>query len=271
MANYFKEYFSFLFGYPATFSIRYKLGNSDQQTANINGLSKDSIRIYRQAKYSNRVSLTREKQGIVLEMNKQSSIAILCIKSFDNDILNSVYKQDFNSTVQRMFIQINNANIRNLVLDIRNNQGGDFETGKLLLSYLLRQPVKYLPDRKEYEIIIPKKNSFKGNLFIIINGGSFSSTGILSSYLEFTKRGVFIGEETAGNKVLISGDPIDIALPNTKILSELSTIKYVIRKTNNDGHGVIPTYYMTSSIDNIIIDKDITKEFVLSLISKNKQ
>jgi C-terminal processing protease CtpA/Prc len=166
LTNYFKEYFSFSFGHPAKFSIKYKLRNSDQQTTDISSLSKDSIRIYRQAKYSNRALLTNEKQGIVLEMNKQSGIATLRVKSFDNGILNSVYKQDFNSTVQKMFIQIYNARIRNLILDIRDNQGGDFEPGKLLLSYLLRHSVKYLPYSKEYEIIIPKKNSFKGKLFI---------------------------------------------------------------------------------------------------------
>ena len=115
-----------------------------------------------------------------------------------------------------------------------------------------------------------KAAPFETASFIIINGGSFSSTGILSSYLEFTKRGVFIGEEAAGNKVIISGDPIDLALPNTKILFELSTKRYVIRKTYNDGHGVIPTYYTTSLIEDIVTDKDMVTEFVLTLIAKNR-
>ncbi|MEJ7677870.1 MAG: S41 family peptidase [Segetibacter sp.] len=174
LTNYFKEYLSFSFGHPATFTITYKLENSDPQTVNVNSLSKDSIRFCRQAKYANRASLTKEKQGILLEMNKQLSSAVLCIKSFDNDVLKSVYKQDFDSAVQKVFIQISNAHIQNLILDIRNNQGGDFEPVKILLSYLLRQSVKYLSDSKEYEIIMPKGNSYKGNLFILINGGSFS-------------------------------------------------------------------------------------------------
>lgn len=271
LTNYFKEYFSFSFGHPATFSIMYKFRNLDLKTAKINSLSKDSIKIYRQAKYPDKVSLTNEKQGIVLEINKQLSTAILCIKSFNKEILHSAYKQDFNSTIKKMFTQIGNAHIRNLILDIRINQGGDFEPGKLLLSYLLRQSVKYLPKSKEFEIVRPKKNGFKGKLFILINGGSFSSTGILSAYLESTKRGIFIGEEAAGNKVVISGDTTDLVLPNTKILFELSTAKYTILKTHNYGHGVVPNYNMTSSIDNLILNKDITKEFVLSIIENSKQ
>lgn len=270
LTNYFKEYFSFSFGHPNTFLIVYKMRNADEQTTSINALSKDSIKFYRQSKYANRVSSTKEKQGIVLEINKQLSIATLSIKSFDNEILKSVYKQDFDSTIQKMFAQIYNAHTHDLILDVRNNQGGDFEPGKLLLSYLLRQSVKYLPESKEYQIIIPKKNSFKGNLFVLINGGSFSSTGILSSYLEYAKRCIFIGEEAAGNKIIISGDPVDTVLPSTKILSEISTVKYVIRNSENFGHGVVPAYYVTSTIDNIIMNKDTTKEFARTLIIKSR-
>ena len=270
LTNYFKEYFSFSFGHPNTFSIFYRTKDANEQTSTIKALSKDSIKFYRQSKYSNRVSITNEKQGIILQINKQLSIATLSIKSFDNDILKSVYQQDFDSSIQEMFAQIYNAHTRNLILDIRNNQGGDFGPGKLLLSYLLSKPVKYLPESKEYETIIPKKNSFKGNLFVLINGGSFSSTGILSSYLEFTKRCIFIGEEAAGNKIIISGDPVDTVLPNTKILSEISTVKYVIRNNENFGHGVVPAYYVTSTIDDIIMNKDTTKEFALKLISRSR-
>jgi hypothetical protein len=266
LTNYFKEYFSFSFGHPTTFSMTYKMGNTDQQTTTINALSKDSIRFYKQAKYSNRISTTKEKQGLVLEIQKQLSIATLTIKSFDNDILNTEYKQDFKSTIEKMFIQIRNNHVCNLILDIRNNQGGDFESGRLLLSYLLQQPINYLDNSKEYRRLTPIKNNYNGNLYVLINGGTFSNSGIVSSYLELTKRGIFIGEETAGNKNIISGDPTDLVLPNTKIISEISTKKYVIRNNPNDGHGVVPSYYITSTID-----KDTTKEFVLSLISKNKQ
>ena len=269
LTNYFKEYFSFSFGHPDSFSITYKTGNTERQ-ATINALSKDSIKYYRQAKYSNRILSANEKKGIILEINKQLNVATLSVKSFDNDILKSVYKQNFNSTIKEMFNHIYNEHVRNLILDVRNNQGGHFEAVKLLLSYLLHQSVNYLPGSKEAEIITPKKNSFRGNLFVLINGGSFSATGILSSYLELTKRGVFIGEETAGNKVVISGDPIDTTLPNTGILFEISTVKYIIRNNDNSGHGVVPNYYKVATVDDIVSGKDPVKAFALKLISGDK-
>ncbi len=271
LTTYFKEYFSFSFGHPNTFSIKYKTSKADNLTKTINALPKDSIRFYRQLKYANRNSISSEKQGITLQTNKQLSIATLSIKRFDADILKSVYNQNFDSTIKEIFNNIYEDHIQNLIIDIRNNQGGDFETGKLLLSYLLRQPIKYLPYCSESEIITPKQNSFKGNLYVLINGGSFSSAVILSSYLEMTKRAVFIGEETGGNKIIISGNTVDTILPNTKITFEIATTKYVIRKNLNLGNGIIPKYQTTFTIDNIITDKDITKELALSIISKDKK
>jgi C-terminal processing protease CtpA/Prc len=167
-----------------------------------------------------------------------------------------------------MFVQIHDNHIRNLVLDIRNNQGGDFEPSRILLSWLISKPIKFLLSSNEQRKLIPAKNNYKGKLYTLINGGTFSSSGILSSYLELTKRGIFIGEEAAGNKNIISGDPIDFELPNTKILAEISTVKYLIRKSFNNGHGVVPAYSVTSTIENILSNKDAAKEFILDLISK---
>lgn len=271
LTNYFKEYFSFSFGHPNTFSIAYKTSNANNITKTINALPKDSIRFYRQLRYAKRNSISSENQGITLQKNKQLSVATLSIKRFDRDILKSVYKQDFDSAIKKIFNDIYEDHTQNLILDIRNNQGGDFETGKLLLSYLLRQPIKYLPDCSESETIKLRQNGFKGNLYVLINGGSFSSTSILCSYLEMTKRGIFIGEETAGNKIIISGNPIDTILPNTKLIFEIATTKYVIRKNINLGNGIIPNYHTAFTIDNIITDKDITKELALSIISKDKK
>lgn len=264
LTNYFKEYYGFLFGYPTSYSITYKIGNVVQHK-NVNALSRDSINYYRQTKYANRISLSNEKQGIILNLNIQDNLATLVIKSFDNDILKSVYRQDFDSTIRKVFSQIDSAHISNLVLDVRNNQGGDFEPTKLLLSYLLRQPVNYLSGSKEAKSISPQKNSFKGNLFILINGGSFSSTAILCSYLEMTKRCVFIGDETAGNKVILSGDPMEMTLPNTKIICEISTVKYVIRNARNNRHGIMPAYYKRATIEDIISNRDPAMEFAMKL------
>jgi len=269
LTNYFKDYFSFSFGHPDTFAITFKTANGEEQTTIINALPKDSIEFYKQKKYATRLNADSNKnRGIILEINRQSRIAILTIKSFDNDILESTYKQHFKNTIEKMFVQIHDNHIRDLVLDIRNNQGGDFEPSRILLSWLISKPIKFLLSSNEQRELTPAKNNYKGKLYTLINGGTFSSSAILCSYLELTKRSIFIGEEAAGNKNIISGDPIDLVLPNTKILAEISTVKYLIRKSFNNGHGVVPAYSVTSTIENILSDKDAAIEFTLNLFSK---
>lgn len=271
LTNYFKEYFSFSFGHPASFFITYKNDSSSVQIKTIYALPKDSIRLYRQARYFNNIPISNENKGIIVEINKELNTAILIIKSFDKEILKSVYSQNFETTITNAFCLIESNHINNLVLDIRNNQGGDFKSGHLLLSYLLKQKIQFLTDSKGSRTIEPLKNNFTGNLYILVNGGTFSNAAIVSAYLESTKRGIFIGEETADNKNIISGDPIEIILPNTKISAQISTVKYLIQNNFNDGHGILPIYYMVNDINNILLNKDIVKDFSLKLIAENKQ
>jgi len=136
------------------------------------------------------------------------------------------------------------------------------------LSHLLNQPVNFLEGSGQSRTIKPYADAFKGNLYVLVNGGSFSNSGIVCSYLELTKRAVFIGEETAGNKNIISGEPGDFILPNTKIIAEISTKKYRIRQQDNDGHGIVPAYEIIPSIDDIINGRDPVKTFAWSIITK---
>lgn len=272
LSNYFKEYFSFSFGHPLNFLIKYKTELNAAVETTIAALSKDSIKFYKNFKYSTSINkiIDPAGQGITLRFDKETKTATLTIKSFDKQILKSEYQQNFELVVTDAFKQVLDNNIQHLILDIRNNQGGDFEAGRLLLSYLVTQPIEFLPTSNEHRTIIPKVNGYKGKLYILINGGSFSNSGIVASYLEKTKRGIFIGEETAGNKTILGGNAITKVLPNTKIECQVSTTKYVIQNTANDGHGIIPVHYITPMVLNIIRNEDPVKDFVLKLISQEK-
>jgi C-terminal processing protease CtpA/Prc len=234
----------------------------------INALPKDSIGINRQKRYKRYFSKSSVNQGITLELDNPGSTGILTIKSLDRDILRSRYKQDFDIQIQKAFRLMENSGITHLILDLRDNQGGEFGPGRLLLSYLLKNPFEYLKNSKEYQRIQPRKNGFKGELYILINGGSFSSTAILCSYLEQTGRGIFIGEETGGNRNLIYGDPVDLVLPNTHISCSISTTKYLISNKFNDGHGIVPLYRINPVVGDILRNRDPAKKFAMKLALK---
>ncbi|PWV47761.1 S41 family peptidase [Chitinophaga sp. S165] len=203
-----------------------------------------------------------------MEKIREGATAILTIKSFDPDLLESRYKQDFTHVIDSVFTVLKHSQTTSLILDLRNNQGGEFEPGRYLLSYLLADTARYLLNGEESRLIQPETNHFTGKLFVLINGGSFSNTAIVSACLERDKRAVFIGEETGGNKHVISGNPTEILLPATHIRCFISTTTYLITNGNNDGHGVLPTYPVPPSITDILTGRDASMDLALELIAK---
>jgi hypothetical protein len=268
LSNYFKEYYGFLYGHPDRFTITCKNSRGIVENRVVSAISKDSIRVNGNLRYPRYFSKSPVNQGILLELDNPMFTGILTIKTFDRDILRSQYKQEFDVEFRKAFKLLEIHGIKRLVLDLRDNQGGDFGPGITLLSYLLKSPVQYLKGSKEQQLIQPLKNGFKGDLYILVNGGSFSSTAILCSYLEQTKRGTFIGEETAGNRNLISGDPMDLVLPNTHIVCSISTVRYRISERINDGHGIIPSQRIDCAVRDIISGRDPVKNFAMDLIVK---
>ncbi|MDO6432566.1 S41 family peptidase [Flavitalea sp. BT771] len=268
--HYFSAYYSFIFGQPAGFAMGLRDGTGAPYTKYVTALTKDSIRCYRQMRYAAQYPPDKEGQGISLQEEKEKHVAVLTIKSFDPDLLQLLYRQDYKQAFDSMFTQINRHQIRSLVLDLRDNQGGDFPPGRMLLSFLALHSCRFLLDGKEARIIQPRANRFKGKLFVLMNGGSFSNTAIVCACLKRDRRALFIGEETGGNPHVISGDPVELILPRTKIKIEISTTTYRITAGSNDGHGVMPDYPVHPKIAEILAGKDPAKALAMKLISENQ-
>ncbi|WP_435526032.1 S41 family peptidase [Chryseobacterium indoltheticum] len=70
---------------------------------------------------------------------------------------------------------------------------------------------------KENKPTNPKENAFKGKVYLLINGGSFSASSVISSKLKFDKRVTLVGEETGGaNDGTVAGFYSYQKLPNSK-------------------------------------------------------
>ena len=266
--HYFFAHYSFVFGEPAEFSLELKDSSSERYIKRVIPLTRDSIRYFRQLRYATRYPPTNEGRGIVFEEEKGKNIALLTIKTFDPDLLQSLYRQDYNQVFDSVFTQIRRHQIRNLILDLRDNQGGDFPPGRALLSYLQRYPGRFLLDGKEARIINPRAKHFTGRLFVLMNGGTFSSTAIVCACLKRDRRALFIGEETGGNPHIISGDPEELVLPGTKIKADIPTVTYRITEGANNGHGIMPDYPVHLTIAEILAGKDPLKALAMKLISE---
>jgi hypothetical protein len=268
--HYFAAYYSYAFGQPSSFTLELTDGKGKLHTKQVASLTKDNIHLIRQQRYRNRPAQSGSVHGISLEEQEAKSIATLTIKSFDADWLKAVYKQDFSLVIDSIFRQLKQHRIRNLLLDLRDNQGGDFETGRHLLSYLVKASSVYLEGSNEARRIQPKENNFTGKLFVLVNGGSFSNTAILSACLERDQRATFIGEETGGNKFLIYGEAKEVVLPHTKIRAYISTNTFPISKQRSD-RGIIPKYIVQPSVADLLTGNDKAKKLALKLIADQEK
>ncbi|MFN8323577.1 MAG: S41 family peptidase [Chitinophagales bacterium] len=286
--NYFREYYSYIYGHPAEFTIQYRINNTNFETT-VAGLSKDSISYYRQLKYSDQVSVNQPNGGIVFQIFPNSDYAKLTIKDFHGSVLRKEYHQNFKTEIKKAFQQLTDKKIDHLILDLRNNQGGDVKYGVYLLSYLLQQNFcvveqyyHVLHKTSTYQLVKtngeeagvhkPKDRSFKGKLYVLINGGSFSNSGIVASALKQYGRATFIGNETGGSNKVLAGWTKDYSLPNTKIHIEAPTKQFMLNeKLPLTGHGTMPDYEINEVIEDVLNKQDKALDLVVKLLTDQKK
>jgi len=279
--NYFREYYSYIFGHPEVFDISYTVNNVNHNIR-IPALYKDSIYQYRQNNYPNISQPYAQAKGVYLEYDSSKNIAILTIKDFHTEVLKNEYNQDFRKEIKSIFQNILSNNSKFLIIDLRNNQGGDVKNGVILLSFLIDKPFQIVEEynRVKNGVIVrcegpsfgyhkPGQNLFKGQVYVLVNGGSFSNSAIVSSCLKEHTNAIFVGTETGGNPNVLAGYAKEFILPNTKIRVEIPTKQFIMTSLKkNDGYGLKPNYEIDNSIQDNIQHNDRQIKYVMKLIEE---
>ena len=285
--NYFRAYYSYHFGHPEQYIIQYK-NSKDIDTARIQALSMDSIDYYRKLKYPDWSNEKRPNEGLSLQFSADNKYAIVKIKDFHKEVLKHQYKQNFKKLISTYFKIIHDNKPNNLIIDLRDNQGGDIEYGAYLLSFLMNQPFHVLnsyytvhKSMKHFTlkassgpclgIYTPYKRAYKGTLYVITNGGSFSNSGIVAACLKRYKRAIFVGEETGGSNTVLAGNIKYVNLPNTGIQIQIPTKRYLLEDTLNlAGRGTIPDYPFKQSWGYSINQEDLIMKYIIDKIAQEK-
>lgn len=86
----------------------------------------------------------------------------------------------------------------------------------------------------------PNPKNYKGKLYVLINGNSFSASSILSTQLKGTNRATFVGQESGGAyNGTVAGIFKDYELPNSKVVLRIGMMQVeTYYKTEPDGFGV---------------------------------
>ncbi|NND88880.1 MAG: peptidase S41, partial [Flavobacteriaceae bacterium] len=208
-----------------------------------------------------------------------------------------IYKRFIDSA----FTCILDKNANHLIIDLRNNRGGNDAFSDHLVSYIANKPFKWtskftvktsalLKDHtlnfndtsqtyfKEivehrngeiYEPALyfyqpqPEENRFKGTTYVLVNRQSHSQAAVTAAQIQDYGFGLIVGEETAESPSLFASQ-FQYELPNTKIAVKVA--KGYITRVNGSTHpeGVIPDI----QIDDHLLDE---KDEILSILLERLQ
>ncbi len=220
-----------------------------------------------------------------LSILQDENIGILDIKLFVSDL------DDFKLFLDSAFQVLQDKNIGNLIIDIRENGGGNSRLGDEVFQYISPVPfaqfgktiMKYSDIQKEYyrtnynrEVTNPngieilnenpeltklRENDlrYNGDVYLLISHYTFSSAASFSWAFQYLNMGTVIGQESGGIAVCF-GDNITQDLPNTGLSYSISHKKfYQYGATDENNHGTLPDYE---------VPKEKALDFAIDLITK---
>lgn len=117
----------------------------------------------------------------------------------------------------------------------------------------------------------PNPLNFKGKIYVLINGNSFSASSIISTNLHATKRATFVGEETGGAyNGTVAGFYKLYQLPNSKLVTRIGLMQIEAPYTQQpDGYGIKPDVKIIPTVLDVLQQNDPELNWILNDI-KNK-
>jgi Peptidase family S41 len=252
-----------------------------------------------------------------LRFSDADAIAILVIPHWD-DFVDAKNQVPIATFFQQAFQTLQQRKTRALIIDVRDDPGGEDTYGTLLVSYLLDAPFEYFSDiwmkglafdwlkygedswragasdslMKEVTSLgergpdgrihltkrpnwgpqqQPLQPGFRGRVYVLINGGSFSTSAEFSTALWTRRRAQFVGEEASGYwRSDTSGPDPTLTLPATKVRLLIPLVEFDMPLANPTpgspgAHGVMPDYPVVYSVSDLLAGTDKDTELALRL------
>ncbi len=215
-----------------------------------------------------------EEQGLPVEFltDQENDVSVVSVSSFGIRDMDGYMQQ-----LEQLFLELQANKISNLVIDLRNNSGGHPIFAAQLLSYLTNSEFTYFkrnPDIQDFEPLYhpmqASPNSFKGNLYVLVNGGCLSTTGHLISLLKYHTDAIFIGEEP-GSSFYCNDFSMQVTLPNTGIEVNIPRTTFETAVTGFQiGEPFNVDHYVNNTVSDIIGGTDSYLSRVYQLIDEKR-
>ncbi|MEL7147273.1 MAG: S41 family peptidase, partial [Bacteroidota bacterium] len=211
-------------------------------------------------------------------------------------------KEQYQHFIDSSFQAITNSKIPHLIIDLRNNLGGDDAFSDYLVSYIADRPfhwnseftlktsailkahVKEHYDTNEpfWQSVIKNENGsiypyqfeeyqpkpvgkrFEGNVWVLVNRQSHSQSTVTAAQIQDYGFATVVGEET-GEFPSLHASQYSYKLPHTGIDVKISK-GYIVRVNGSKkGEGVIPDVYIK---DHLLDENDEILDGLLKLIER---
>jgi len=161
---------------------------------------------------------------------------------------------------------------KTLVLDLRGNHGGWITTITRLLSNLFDRDVKIADakTRKKTEALIAKsrgEKAFDGKLIVLVDSRSASASELLARTIQLEKRGVVIGDRTAGAVMTSIRYPHQVGIDVVVFFSVSVTVADLIMADGNslEHVGVTPDELKLPTAEDMAAGRDVVLSYAVSL------
>ncbi|MGB5417323.1 S41 family peptidase [Algibacter sp.] len=126
--------------------------------------------------------------------------------------------------------------------------------------------MKYNKPRK------PNELNYKGHMYVLTNGNSFSASSLISTHLKANERATFVGEETGGaHNGCVAGFYRIYKLPNSKLKVRMGLMQIEApQKQEPDGYGVKPDVIISPNLTDVQSHIDTELEWILKDIHKQE-
>lgn len=157
--------------------------------------------------------------------------------------------------------------LSNLIVDVRENGGGSSGNGKKICEYLIHKPQPHCvsPDWE----IIPRKDLYKGKLFLLTSIYTFSAAESFTLDLKESGNVIIIGEGTGGDtgnrpRTFHTTNGIYFRLPTRE--PSFSPNGFPM-----EGKSIMPHYEVYQSVNDFMKNLDTVLDFTLQMIDTNNQ
>lgn len=118
------------------------------------------------------------------------------------------FNEDTFSKTSQALINLSNKGLKSLIIDLRDNPGGNVDTALRIANLFIKDSdlltVNYKDERKNITFVATGSTliSTEIPMVVLVNGGTASSSEILSSTLKDTGRAVLVGTKTYGKGIM---------------------------------------------------------------------